>query len=175
MSENKEVNKLKVDDLEIIVTGKKDKPLYQIQYHEVGNEPNHYDIGFGSYILGNVFEWKEEYFEIIPKDETKQEVTNERIMKHLNEIELAIGCTLNGMSALFSLIHSRKDELELDRTEEEMFREGIVAMLVNVKRMREYSGVEERIKKMGEADAHVEVHEIKDVGDLLDFMKEILK
>lgn len=96
-------------------------------------------------------------------------------MKHLNEIELAIGCTLNGMSALFSLIHSRKTALELDHHEKDMIREGIVAMLMNVERMRECSGVEERIKKMGEADAHVEEHEIKDADNLLDFLKGIFK
>lgn len=76
MSENKEtkqaVNKLMVDDYDIIVTGKSEKPYYQIKYHEVGSEPDKYDVGFGSYILGNVFEYRDEYFEVVPEDDKKK-------------------------------------------------------------------------------------------------------
>lgn len=96
MSENKEtkqeVNKLMVDDYDIIVTGKPEEPYYQIKYHEAGSEPDKYDIGFGSYILGYVFEYIDEYFEIVPEDEKKKEVTNEQLMYHLKEVEEAQGC-----------------------------------------------------------------------------------
>ena len=59
--ENKE--KVKVTSLEIIVTGTKEKPYFEIKYKEVGEE--HYHIGYSSYDLNNVFEWKEECFEIV--------------------------------------------------------------------------------------------------------------
>ena len=61
--EKMEVEKLKVTKAEIIVRGTIDKPYYSIVYHEVGKD---YDNnGFGSYYLGNVFEWREECLEIV--------------------------------------------------------------------------------------------------------------
>lgn len=55
--------KIKVTSLEIIVTGTKDKPYFEIKYKEAGKED--YNIGYGSYDLNNVFGWKEECFEIV--------------------------------------------------------------------------------------------------------------
>lgn len=55
--------KIKVTSLEIIVTGTKDKPYFQIKYKEVGKE--YYNIGYGSYELNYVFGWKEKCFEIV--------------------------------------------------------------------------------------------------------------
>lgn len=52
--------KLRVDQLEMIVTGTVEKPYYQLKYHEVGSK--RINIGFGSYYLYNVFEWKDKYF-----------------------------------------------------------------------------------------------------------------
>lgn len=57
------MGKIKVSEIEIIVTGKKEKPYFQIQYREVGKR--HYNIGFGSYNLDYVFDWKEKCFEVI--------------------------------------------------------------------------------------------------------------
>ena len=60
-------NKIKVTEAEIIVHGTVDKPYFEIRYHEVGKS---YDnIGFGSYILENVFKWKDEYLEIVKEEE----------------------------------------------------------------------------------------------------------
>ena len=60
-------DKTKVTEAEIIVHGTVDKPYFEIRYHEVGKS---YDnIGFGSYILENVFKWKEEYLEIVKEEE----------------------------------------------------------------------------------------------------------
>lgn len=59
-----------VDDLEIIVRGIKEKPYYEIMYHEIGKPHEDYDIGFGSYNLDYVFEWKEKYFKVIRKENT---------------------------------------------------------------------------------------------------------
>ena len=176
MSENKEtkqeVNKLMVDDYDIIVTGRVEKPYYQIKYHEVGSEPDKYDIGFGSYILGNVFEWRDEYFEIVPEDETKREVTNEQIMYHLKEVEIAQSCLANAFATLFSLIRARKKLLELDKLEEGIICSGLNALLMCTDNMREISGLNERTKEVADK---MEIHEIKDADDLLDFMKEIIK
>ena len=55
--------KIKVTSLEIIVTGTKDKPYFEIKYKEVGKED--YNIGYSSYELDKVFSWKEECFEIV--------------------------------------------------------------------------------------------------------------
>lgn len=176
MSESKEtkqeVNKLMVDDYDIIVTGRSEKPYYQIKYHEVGSEPDKYDIGFGSYILGNVFEYRDEYFEVVPEDERKKEVTNEQIMYHLKEMEVAQSCLTNAFATLFSLIHERRKMLELDKLEEIIIKSGINALLMCTNHMREISGLNERTKEVVDK---MEVHEIKDADDLLHFLKEILK
>lgn len=58
-----EEEKIKVTSLEIIVTGTKDKPYFEIKYKEVGKED--YNIGYSSYDLNNVFAWKDECFEIV--------------------------------------------------------------------------------------------------------------
>ena len=50
------MEKIKVSDIEIIVTGKKEKPYFEIKYREVGKR--HYNIGFSSYNLDYVFDWK---------------------------------------------------------------------------------------------------------------------
>ena len=55
--------KLKVTSVEIIVEGKKEKPYFQIKYKEVGKK--HYKIGYGSYCLNNVFEWRDECFTVV--------------------------------------------------------------------------------------------------------------
>lgn len=55
--------KVRVTSLEIIVTGTKEKPYFEIKYKEVGKED--YNIGYGSYDLNNVFDWREECFELV--------------------------------------------------------------------------------------------------------------
>ena len=57
------IEKIKVTSLEIIVTGTKEKPYFEIKYKEVGKED--YNIGYSSYDLNNVLNWKEECFEIV--------------------------------------------------------------------------------------------------------------
>ena len=55
--------KVIVTSLEIIVTGTKEKPYFEIKYKEVGKED--YNIGYSSYDLNNVFDWREECFELV--------------------------------------------------------------------------------------------------------------
>lgn len=57
------IEKIKVDELSIVVTGTKEKPYFQICYHKVGKGYN--NLGFGSYCLDYVFNWKEECFEVV--------------------------------------------------------------------------------------------------------------
>lgn len=57
--------KIMVTSLEIIVTGTKEKPYFEIKYKEVGKR--YYNVGYSSYDLNNVFAWKEECFTIVPK------------------------------------------------------------------------------------------------------------
>lgn len=59
------IKKLKVVSADIIVSGTKDKPYFEIKYMEVGK--NDYNIGYGSYCLDYVFEWKNECFVIVEK------------------------------------------------------------------------------------------------------------
>ena len=61
--------KIKVTSLEIIVTGTKDKPYFEIKYKEVGKED--YNIGYSSYDLNNVFDWKEECFELVEEEDAE--------------------------------------------------------------------------------------------------------
>lgn len=69
--ENKEfetgnVEKTKVTKADIVVKGTADKPYFVIVYHEVGKD---YDNeGLGSYILSNVFKWREEYLQLVEKE-----------------------------------------------------------------------------------------------------------
>ena len=56
-------DKIKVTSLEVIVTGSKIKPYYEIKYKEVGTD--NYNIGYSSYNLDSVFDWKEKCFELV--------------------------------------------------------------------------------------------------------------
>lgn len=54
-----------VEDMDIIVEIINGKLYYSIKYKKVGD--NDYTIGYSSYNLDFVFEWKEKYFELIEK------------------------------------------------------------------------------------------------------------
>ena len=56
-------DKIKVTSLEVIVTGSKRKPYYEIKYKELGAD--HYNIGYSSYNLDFVLDWKEKCFELV--------------------------------------------------------------------------------------------------------------
>ena len=103
--------------------------------------------------------------------ETKQEVTNEQILEHLKEIEIAQGCIANGINTLFYVIGERKEQLKLNRLEVEMIEHGKIALGCLTDRMADISGMNERGKKHA-----VGVHVVgkEDVEGFLDFLKEIL-
>lgn len=61
-----DVKKTKVESLDIIVTMMEDKPYYGIKYKEVGSD--HFCIGYSSYRLDYVLEWKKQYFELVESE-----------------------------------------------------------------------------------------------------------
>lgn len=150
MCENKESKneqkKILVDDLNIIVTGTKEKPYYQIQYHEHGSAPDHYDVGFGSYYLDNVFQWKEECFEISPRL-SKKATTNEDLLDHLQEVEIAIACQVTAMSTLFHLLNAHTDQIGLDAEEQSLITCGLSAMTGCINTLVQKSDLVRRIEE----------------------------
>ena len=80
--------------------------------------------------------------------ETKQEVTNEQILEHLKEIEIAQGCIANGINALFYVIGERKEQLKLSMEEVEMIESGQIAFDCLADRMANISGMNEKVQKI---------------------------
>jgi hypothetical protein len=68
---NKQTERIKVNEIDIIVRMIGRKPYYEIKYKEVGED--YYCIGYGSYNLSFVLEWKNKCFEIIEESEDKDE------------------------------------------------------------------------------------------------------
>lgn len=67
------MKKKKVEEIDIIVTGHVEKPYYELKYREVGKR--HYCVGYSSYCLRNVVEWKEKYFEAVePRSKTFRKI-----------------------------------------------------------------------------------------------------
>lgn len=61
-----DVKKTKVESLDIIVTMMEGKPYYAIKYKEVGSD--HFCIGYSSYRLDYVLDWKKQYFELVESE-----------------------------------------------------------------------------------------------------------
>ena len=101
--------------------------------------------------------------------ETKQEVTNEQILEHLKEIEIAQGCIANGINTLFSLISERKEQLKLSSEEVETIHSGQVALCCLTDRMTDISGMNEEVQKIKEEMGNEEDEKF------LDFLKEIFE
>lgn len=45
----------------------KEEPYFEILYHLLGEDDDR--IGFGSYCLTNVFNWREQYLEVVSKED----------------------------------------------------------------------------------------------------------
>ena len=103
--------------------------------------------------------------------ETKQEVTNEQILEHLKEIEIAQGCIANGINTLFYVIGERKEQLKLSSEEVKTIYAGQIALDCLTDRMADISGMNEKVQKIEE-----KVHAVskEEVENFLDFLKEIL-
>lgn len=59
--------KTKVSRADIVVEGTPEKPYFCIHYQEL--DKDYVTVGFGSYNLGYVFAWRNQYLEIIDKGE----------------------------------------------------------------------------------------------------------
>lgn len=57
--------KIPVSEIEIIVAGTKEKPLYHIKYFDLRD--GKYHIGFSSYCLDYVYAWKDECFRLVER------------------------------------------------------------------------------------------------------------
>ena len=103
--------------------------------------------------------------------ETKQEVTNEQILEHLKEIEIAQGCIANSINALFYVIGERKEQLKLNMVEVKMIESGKIALCYTTDNMADISGMNEKVQKIEE-----EIREASKEEDenFIDFMKEVL-
>lgn len=104
--------------------------------------------------------------------ETKQEVTNEQILEHLKEIEIAQGCIANSINALFCIICKRKEQLKLNRVEVEIIESGKIALDCITDNMADISGMNERVLQNIKKGVHAAGKE--EVENFLDFLKEIL-
>ena len=60
------IRRIKVTFAKIVVTGNKNKPYFQIEYYDIEGQERH--LGFGSYLLDNVFQWLDECFEIVEEE-----------------------------------------------------------------------------------------------------------
>lgn len=58
-----EIKKEKVSRYQIIVTGTKDKPYFEIEYDSLSDNKTH--VGYSSYDLNIVFGYLDDYFEIV--------------------------------------------------------------------------------------------------------------
>lgn len=101
--------------------------------------------------------------------ETKQEVTNEQILEHLKEIEIAQGCIANSINALFYVIGERKEQLKLNMVEVEMIRHGQIVLGCATDNMANISGMNEEVQKIKEEMGKEKAEKF------LDFLKEIFE
>lgn len=172
-TENRKSAKIVVDDLEIIVRGNKEKPYYEIMYHEVGKEPRDYDLGFGSYMLEYVLQWKEEYFEVVQKedDKTENKVTNEQLLEHIAELEEAMSLMTNSMSLIFNIMLRNKDKIEFD---ESTVKHGRLAMTMETQSLvNKYTEIKDAKRKEGMSEEERDkIDEISD--ELIDMLTDII-
>lgn len=162
-TEQKTNEKIKVTDIDIIVIDSKHF-YYGIKYKKYGE--NEYNIGYGSYNIQNVIDWKEKYFELVTEEQKEEEhgVTNEELLKHLKEIEKAQSCVLNGINSLFSIINSKSELLQLDDKQKGSLETAMIATMCMTKDMMEISGMNKRIEK----------NRNDEIKKFEEFLKEIL-
>ena len=89
MAKKPKGERIKVSDLEIIVTMIDKDPYYEIKYKKIGE--NHYNVGYSSYKLENVLSWRDECFEVVEKPQTNADrirsMTDEELAGLLKEVK----------------------------------------------------------------------------------------
>lgn len=71
-NDNKQTERIKVSEIDIIVNMINGEPYYEIKYKKVGEDYDH--IGYSSYNLDSVLEWEDKCFEIVEESEVKKNV-----------------------------------------------------------------------------------------------------
>lgn len=84
MAKKPKGERIKVSDLEIIVTMMDKDPYYEIKYKEIGE--NHYNVGYSSYKLENVLAWRAECFEIMTSPQTNADRIRSMTDEELAEV-----------------------------------------------------------------------------------------
>nr|DAE28724.1 MAG TPA: hypothetical protein [virus sp. ctmTa7] len=89
-SKNEQSNKkTKVTSLDIIVTMYGDKPYYEIKYKKLGDDS--YYIGYSSFSLNLVLDWKREHFELVEcRDSDNYETIIERLERFVDALDEGI-------------------------------------------------------------------------------------
>ena len=73
--------KIKTSEIMIIVGGSADKPYYSIRYYDLLDKSWH--VGFSSYCLSYVMDWKKLYFELVEPVEPVEPVEHVESAKHM--------------------------------------------------------------------------------------------
>lgn len=84
MAKKPKGERIKVSDLEIIVTMIDKDPYYEIKYKKIGE--NHYNVGYSSYKLENVLAWRDECFEIMTSPKTNADRIRSMTDEELAEV-----------------------------------------------------------------------------------------
>lgn len=84
MAKKPKGERIKVSDLEIIVTMMDKDPYYEIKYKKIGE--NHYNVGYSSYKLENVLAWRDECFEIMTSPKTNADRIRSMTDEELAEV-----------------------------------------------------------------------------------------
>lgn len=84
MAKKPKGERIKVSDLEIIVTMMDKDPYYEIKYKKIGE--NHYNVGYSSYKLENVLAWRNECFEIMTSPQTNADRIRSMADEELAEV-----------------------------------------------------------------------------------------
>lgn len=84
MAKKPKGERIKVSDLEIIVTMIDKDPYYEIKYKKIGE--NHYSVGYSSYKLENVLAWRDECFEIMTSPQTNADRIRSMTDEELAEV-----------------------------------------------------------------------------------------
>ena len=84
MAKKPKGERIKVSDLEIIVTMMDKDPYYEIKYKKIGE--NHYNVGYSSYKLENVLAWRNECFEIMTSPHTNADRIGSMTDEELAEV-----------------------------------------------------------------------------------------
>lgn len=84
MAKKPKGERIKVSDLEIIVTMMDKDPYYEIKYKKIGE--NHYNVGYSSYKLENVLAWRDECFEIMTLPQTNSDRIRSMTDEELAEV-----------------------------------------------------------------------------------------